>query len=53
MASYKVLSDRLHGKTEGSVVSDADLSSANIAALIAAGHIVEVSAQKPAKKDEE
>lgn len=39
MASYKVLSDRVAGKTAGDTVTDEELLGVNVEALIEAGHI--------------
>lgn len=39
MANYKITSDRMQDRKEGDIVSDTDLSGANIDALIEAGHI--------------
>jgi len=39
MATYKVTSDRFAGKKRGDMVNDQDLVHADVAALIAAGHI--------------
>lgn len=39
MATYKVTTDRFAGKKRGDTVSDSELSHADVAALIAGGHI--------------
>lgn len=51
MANYKVISDRLGELKQGEIVSEADLSGANIEALIAGEHLAVIN--KPSKKDEE
>lgn len=44
--SYTVTSDRLVGHEQGSTVDDDDLSSCNVSALLAGGHIVPSTAPK-------
>jgi len=51
MAQFKVVSARLVGHQQGSLVSENDLNGANIAALIEAGHIAEIGS-KPSKKEQ-
>jgi len=51
MAQFKVVSARLVGHPQGSLVSEAELDGANIAALIEAGHIAEIGS-KPSKKEQ-
>lgn len=51
MAQFKVVSSRLVGHAQGSLVSESDLAGANIAALIEAGHIAEIGS-KPSKKEQ-
>ena len=51
MAQFKVVSSRLVGHAQGSLVSEGDLAGANIAALIEAGHIAEIGS-KPSKKEQ-
>ena len=50
MAQFKVVSTRVSGHSQGSLVSEQDLNGANIAALIEAGHIAEIGS-KPSKKE--
>lgn len=50
MAQFKVVSSRLAGHPQGSLVSEKDFDGANIAALIEAGHLAEIGS-KPSKKD--
>lgn len=50
MAQFKVVSSRLVGHEQGSLISEKDLDGANIAALIEAGHIAEIGS-KPSKKE--
>lgn len=51
MAQFKVVSSRLAGHPQGSVISESDLDGANIAALVEAGHIAEIGS-KPSKKEQ-
>jgi hypothetical protein len=51
MAQFKVVSNRLVGHTQGSLVSEAELDGANIAALIEAGHIAEIGSKPSKSKD--
>lgn len=48
MAEFKVVSSRLVGFPQGSLVSEAQLDGANIAALVEAGHIAKIGS-KPSK----
>lgn len=50
MAQFKVVSSRLSGHPQGALVTEKDLESANIAALVEAGHIAEIGS-KPTKKE--
>ena len=51
MAQFKVVSSRLSGHAQGSLVSEQDLAGANIAALIEAGHLAEIGS-KVSKKEQ-
>jgi len=51
MAQFKVVSSRLSGHAQGSLVSEQDLDGANIAALIEAGHLAEIGS-KVSKKEQ-
>ena len=51
MAQFKVVSARLVGHQQGSLVSEKDFEGANIAALIEAGHLAEIGS-KPSKKEQ-
>lgn len=48
---YQINSDRIAGHNRGDVVDADDLGSANIDALVAAGHLVEQATPKRAKTD--
>lgn len=50
MAQFKVISSRLVGHAQGSLVSEDDFVGVSIAALIDAGHIAEIGS-KPSKKE--
>lgn len=50
MAQYKVLSERFTKGKKGEVVDSADLQECNIEALVAGGHLAEVS-NKPTKTE--
>jgi hypothetical protein len=50
MAQFKVVSSRLVGHSQGSLVSEKDFDGANIAALVEAGHLAEIGS-KPTKKE--
>lgn len=54
MTTYTVISDRLAGYSSGDTVSAAELESANIDALVEAGHLTPVSSasKKIDKKDD-
>ena len=55
MAQYKVIAGNLAGREPGDVISDDDLATANVGALIEGGHIEMMSASakpKTDKKDE-
>jgi hypothetical protein len=54
MTTYTVISDRLDGYKSGDTVSASALESANIDALVEAGHLTPVSAasKKIDKKDD-
>ena len=51
MVQFKVVSPRLAGHQQGSLITESDLDGANIAALIEAGHIAEIGS-KPSKKEQ-
>lgn len=51
MTQFKVVSSRLVGHAQGSLVSEAQLDGANIAALIEAGHIAEIGSKPSKSKD--
>jgi hypothetical protein len=53
MANYKVVTDRVAGKTAGDTVTDEELSGINVAALIEAGHITGVTQPKTPKAEKE
>jgi len=50
MASYKVLSDLVDGKTVGDQISDDELQGCDIAALVEAGHLAETTSKKTEKE---
>ena len=50
MASYKVLSDLVDGKTVGDHISDDELQGCDIAALVEAGHLAETTTKKTEKE---
>jgi hypothetical protein len=50
MATYKVISEIVLGKSPGDTITDEELSGSSIEALINAGHIA--STTKTTKKDE-
>jgi hypothetical protein len=50
MASYKVLSDLVDGKTAGDQISDDELQGCDIAALVEAGHLAETTTKKTEKE---
>lgn len=51
MAQFKVVSSRITGHPQGSLVTESDLDGANISALIEAGHLAEIGS-KPSKKEQ-
>jgi len=53
MANYKVVTDRVAGKTAGDTVTDEELSGINVAALIEAGHITGETQPKTQKAEKE
>ena len=50
--NYTVQSDRLAGHDKGDTVTDADLPGANVAVLVAAGHLKPQPKPATAKKEE-
>lgn len=52
MAQFKVVSSRLAGHPQGSLISETDLEGANISALVEAGHIASIGS-KPSKIKEQ
>ena len=53
MTSYTVTSHKLAGYEKGDVVSDDDMAHANVAALIAGGHLTEAKPKTSRKADKE
>lgn len=53
MTTYTVLSDRLDGHKAGDTVSAAELESANIDALVDAGHLTPVATSKKIDKKDD
>ena len=53
MTTYTVTSHKLAGHQQGDVVSDDDLAHANVAALIAGGHLAEAKPKTSRKADKE
>ena len=53
MITYTVTSHRLAGHEQGDVVSDDDMAHANVAALIAGGHLTEAKPKTSRKADKE
>lgn len=51
MAQFKVVSSRLVGHVQGSLVNESDLDGANVPALVEAGHIAEIGSKLPKPKD--
>jgi hypothetical protein len=52
MAQFKVVSSRLAGHPQGSLVSETDLEGANISALVEAGHIASIGSKPSKIKDQ-
>lgn len=51
MAQFKVVSSRLVGHVQGSLVSETDFVGANISALVEAGHLAEIGSKPLKPKD--
>lgn len=53
MTTYTVTSHKLAGHEQGDVVSDDDMAHANVAALIAGGHLTETTTKTSRKAKQE
>ena len=53
MTKYTVTSHKIAGHEQGDVVSDDDMAHANVAALIAGGHLTEAKPKTSRKADKE